>query len=151
MPQHAADSRCAWTRLAVTLAQMTIGSSAMYVVAVALPAVQAEFGVARADASLPYTLMMVGFGLGGVAMGKLADRVGVMWVMLIGAFGLGAGFVAAGLAGSLTAFALAHGLLLGALGSATTFDRTVPVQPGARAAPVQRWPGRRRLRVVGDA
>jgi MFS family permease len=64
---------------------------------------------------------MVGFGLGGVAMGRLADRVGVMWVMLIGAFGLGTGFVAAGMAGSLTGFALAHGLLLGALGSATTF------------------------------
>jgi MFS family permease len=121
MPQHEADSRYAWTRLIVTLALMTIGSGAMYVVAVVLPAVQAEFGVARADASLPYTLMMVGFGLGGVAMGKIADRVGVMWVMLIGAFGLGTGFVAAGLSGSLTAFALAHGLLLGALGSATTF------------------------------
>jgi MFS family permease len=118
---HAADSRYAWTRLAVTLALMTIGSGAMYVVAVVLPAVQAEFGVARADASLPYTLMMVGFGLGGVAMGKLADRFGVMWVMLIGAFGLGAGFIAAGLSGSLMGFALAHGLLLGALGSSTTF------------------------------
>ena len=38
--------------------------AAMYVIAVVLPAVQAEFGVARADASLPYTLLMVGFGLG---------------------------------------------------------------------------------------
>ena len=63
-----ADSRYAWTRLAATLALMTIGSGAMYVVAVVLPAVQAEFGVARADASLPYTLMMVGFGIGGVLM-----------------------------------------------------------------------------------
>ena len=121
MTAHAADSRYAWTRLAVTLALMTIGSGAMYVVAVVLPSVQAEFGVARADASLPYTLMMVGFGLGGVVMGKLADRVGVMWIMLIGALGLGAGFIAAGMAGSLTGFAIAHGLLLGALGSATTF------------------------------
>ena len=121
MSSHAADSRYAWTRLVVTLALMTIGSGAMYVVAVVLPAVQAEFGVARADASLPYTLMMVGFGLGGIAMGRLADRFGVMWVMLIGAFGLGSGFVAAGLSGSLMGFALAHGVLLGALGSATTF------------------------------
>jgi MFS family permease len=118
---HAADSRYAWTRLAVTLALMTLGSGAMYVVAVVLPAVQAEFGVARADASLPYTLMMVGFGLGGVAMGKLADRFGVMWVVLIGAFGIGSGFIAAGLSGSLTGFALAHGVLLGAVGSSTTF------------------------------
>ena len=96
------DSRYAWARLVVTLALMTIGSGAMYVVAVVLPAVQAEFGVARADASLPYTLMMVGFGLGGIAMGKLADRFGVMWVVLIGAVGLGSGFIAAGMAGSLT-------------------------------------------------
>ena len=118
---HAADSRYAWTRLAITLALMTIGSSAMYVVSVVLPAVQAEFGVARADASLPYTLLMIGFGLGGIAMGKLADRFGVMVPVLVGAGGLGAGFVAAGLSGSLMGFAVAHGLLLGLLGSSATF------------------------------
>ena len=55
-----------------------------------LPAVQAEFGVARADASLPYTLLMIGFGLGGILMGRLADRFGVMVPLLIGAVGLGA-------------------------------------------------------------
>jgi MFS family permease len=115
------DSRRAWWRLGLTLALMTIGSGAMYVIAVVLPAVQAEFGVARADASLPYTLMMVGFGLGGVLMGRLADRFGVMVVVLIGAVGLGAGFVLAGMAGSLLAFALIHGVLLGAFGSAATF------------------------------
>ncbi len=115
------DSRQAWLRLALVLLLMTIGSGAMYVIAVVLPAVQAEFGAARADASLPYTLMMVGFGLGGIAMGKLADRFGVMWVVLIGAAGLGSGFILAGMAGSLTAFALLHGVLLGAFGSAATF------------------------------
>ena len=118
---HRADSRYAWMRLFAVLLMMTIGSGAMYVIAVVLPPVQAEFGVARADASLPYTLMMVGFGLGGVAMGKLADRCGVMVVAMIGAVGLGLGYVAAGMAGSLTTFALAHGILLGALGSSTTF------------------------------
>ena len=115
------DSRYAWLRLAAVLALMTVGSSAMYVVSVVLPAVQAEFGVARADASLPYTLLMVGFGVGGVAMGRLADRYGVMAVVMLGAAGLGAGFVAAGLSGSLMVFALVHGVLLGALGCSTTF------------------------------
>ncbi len=118
---HAPDSRHAWQRLAIVLALMTIGSGAMYVIAVVLPAVQAEFGVARADASLPYTLMMVGFGLGGIAMGKLADRFGVMWVVLLGAVGLAAGFIVAGMSGSLMMFALVHGVLLGACGSAATF------------------------------
>ena len=119
--EHAADSRYAWTRLAVTLVLMTIGSGAMYIVAVVLPTVQAEFGVARADASLPYTLLMVGFGIGGIVMGRLADRFGVMVPVLLGAAGLGAGFIAAGLSGSLLAFALAHGLLLGLCGSSATF------------------------------
>ena len=116
-----ADSRYAWIRLAVTLALMTIGSGAMYVVAVVLPAVQAEFGVARADASLPYTLLMIGFGIGGILMGRLADRFGVMVPLLIGAVGLAPGFIAAGLARQHLAFALAHGVLLGLLGSSATF------------------------------
>ena len=57
-----ADSRYAAARLAVTLALMTIGASGMYVVPVVLPAVQAEFGVDRADASMPYSMLMIGFG-----------------------------------------------------------------------------------------
>ncbi len=118
---HAVDSRYAWTRLAVALALMTIGSSAMYVVAVVLPSVQAEFGSARADASLPYTLLMIGFGVGGVFMGRLADRRGVMLPLLIGATGLGAGFAAAAFAGSIWSFAIAHGVLLGLVGSSASF------------------------------
>jgi MFS family permease len=65
-------------RLLVTLALMTVGACGMYVVAVVLPAVQAEFGVSRADASIPYTMLMIGFGVGGMMMGRLADRFGVM-------------------------------------------------------------------------
>ena len=78
---HLADSRHAWRRLAVSLALMTTGSSVMYVVAVVLPTAQAEFGVARADASLPYTLLMLGFGAGGMVMGRWADRFGVQRVL----------------------------------------------------------------------
>ena len=90
MQTHAVDSRYAWGRLAIALMLMTIGSSAMYVVAVVLPSVQAEFGTARADASLPYTLLMIGFGIGGVFMGRLADKRGIVVPLLIGAAGLGA-------------------------------------------------------------
>ena len=108
-------------RLAVALALMTIGSSAMYVIAVVLPAVQKEFGVARADASLPYTLLMVGFGVGGIFMGRLADRRGVMLASLIGAGGLAAGFIVAGMSSGIMSFALVHGVLLGLVGSSATF------------------------------
>ncbi|MFM7706098.1 MAG: MFS transporter, partial [Rubrivivax sp.] len=100
---------------------MTLGSSAMYVVAVVLPVVQAEFGVARSEASLPYTLLMIGFGVGGVLMGRLADRHGVMVPLLLGAAGLGLGFAGAALAPNILVFAILHGVLLGLLGSSATF------------------------------
>jgi MFS family permease len=115
------DSPYAWARLLVSLLLMTLGGSGMYSVTVVLPRIQAEFGVARADASLPYTLTMIGFGIGGILMGKLSDRFGVMVPVLLGAVGLGAGFVAAGSATTLWQFNVAQGLLIGLLGTAATF------------------------------
>jgi MFS family permease len=115
------ESPYAWTRLGVALLLMTIGSVGMYVMAVALTPVQAEFGSDRGGASLPYTLTMVGFGIGGIIMGRLADRFGVAVPVVIGAFGLGVGFIAAGMSQSLLQFALAQGLLIGMLGCSTTF------------------------------
>jgi MFS family permease len=119
--EHGVDSRYAWGRLGAVLALMTIGSSPMYVISVVLPVVQADFGVARAGASLPYTLLMVGFGLGGIAFGRLADRRGLVPVVLLGTAGLAGGYLLAAASPSLWLFALANGLLLGALGSAATF------------------------------
>ena len=116
------DSRSAWHRLLVTLALMTVGASGMYVVPVVLPAVQADFGVARADASMPYTLLMVGFGIGGMLMGRLADRFGVALPLRLGALGLGLGFAGAALSDNIWLFALAHGILIGLCGSAATFS-----------------------------
>ena len=120
-PVHRADSRYAALRLLVTLLLMTVGSSGMYVVSVVLPSVQADFGIARADASLPYTLLMIGFGVGGVLMGRLADRVGVMWPLLIGAVSLGVGYVACSMATGIVTFAIAQGLLVGLLGAGAAF------------------------------
>ncbi len=115
------ESPYAWTRLFVSLLLMTIGGSGVYAVTVALPRIQAEFGVARGDASLPYTMAMIGFGLGGIVMGRLADRFGVIVPVLIGAIGLSAGFFTAGASDSLWQFSAAQGLLMGFLGSAATF------------------------------
>jgi len=123
-PPHAAlpaESGYAWLRLMVSLLLMTIGGAGMYAVTVVLPRVQADFAVDRAAASLPYTLTMIGFGFGGILMGRLADRFGVMVPLMLGAIGLSAGFVSAGLAGNLWVFVLAQGLLLGLLGTSATF------------------------------
>ncbi len=116
-----AESPYACLRLAAALALMTIGGVGMYSMAVALAPVQAEFSADRGGASLPYTLTMIGFGLGGILMGRLSDRFGVFVPILIGGASLGVGFVAAGLAPGLLPFTLVHGLLIGLLGCSATF------------------------------
>ncbi len=114
------DSRKAAWRLLTALWLMLLGNSGMYAVSVVLPTVQTEFGISRADASLPYTLCMLGFGLGGMWMGRWADRFGIARVLGVGALGVTTGFVWAGLSGGIVGFALAQGVL-GLLGIASTF------------------------------
>ena len=115
------DSPYAWFRLVVAMVLCTIGGVGMWSVVVALPAVQMEFDVGRGAASLPYTLTLIGFATGGVMMGRLADRFGVARPIMGGSIALGLGYIASGFSTNLWEFMLAHGLLIGFLGSASTF------------------------------
>ncbi|MGO4666303.1 MFS transporter [Bosea sp. 2RAB26] len=116
--RYAPDSSYAWLRLAMALLVGTVACVGTWSVVVVLPSVQAEFGTARAGASLPYTAVMLGFGVGNILMGRIADRYGIVVPIVMGGVFLGAGYVLAGLAGTLWQFALAHGLLIGIGGAA---------------------------------
>jgi MFS family permease len=115
-----ADSSRAWLRLVVAVALSTLGGVGMWSFMVALPAIQADFAIGRGEASLPFTLAMIGFAGGGVLMGKLADRFGIAVPLLLGTGLLSLGYVAVGLSSSVWQVALAHGLLIG-LGCSATF------------------------------
>jgi MFS family permease len=127
-------SSFAWARLAAVVVLGTIGTVGMWSMPVVLPTVQADFDVARADASLPFTLAMLGFAFGGVLMGRLADRFGLAAPVACGAVALGLGYLGAGFAHSLTLFALMH-VLIG-LGASATF--------GPMMADTSQWFTRRR-------
>ncbi|MEP7030501.1 MAG: MFS transporter [Pseudolabrys sp.] len=114
------DSTYAWTRLCIAVLFSTVGGVGMWSVVVALPAIQSDFGVARGEASLPFTAVMIGFACGGVVMGRLADRFGIVVPLIIGAFCLSLGYIAVGYSSSLTYVALAQGLLIG-VGCSATF------------------------------
>ena len=114
------DSRYAFMRLLFALAIMTLGSVGMYVVVVVLPVAQAEFGITRADASLPYTVLMVGFGIGGILMGRWSDTFGVFRVLLIGAAGNLLGFLWASHSPNIVSLAFAHGMI-GLFGGSASF------------------------------
>ena len=89
----------------------TLGGVGMWSVVVALPTVQSEFAIPRAQASLPFTLAMFGFATGGVVMGRLLDRIGILGPVSLGAVMLAAGYVGAASASNLIMFALAHAVI----------------------------------------
>jgi MFS family permease len=114
-----AESPYAWVRLFTALAIGTIGSVGMWSTVVALPAVQADFAVTRAEASLPFTFAMFGFGSGAMIMGQLADRLGIVVSLLFGAVALCIGYLSASFAPNLWVFALASGIC--GFGSSASF------------------------------
>lgn len=128
------DSAEAWRRLGLVLLIATMGSIGMWSVVVALPVVQAEFGGTRADASLAYTVAMMGFGVGNVVMGRLADRLGIVPVILAGLVALMIGYGSAAIAATSLVFALVHFFI--GFGSGATF--------GPLMVEVSRWFERRR-------
>ncbi len=129
------DGPPAWKRLGAAVLLCTIGSVGLWSVVVVLPAVQVEFAVARADASLSYTLTTLGFGLGGIVIGRAVDRFGVIRPLVLATLALGFGYIGSAYARSLWEFAAIQGALIG-VGSAATF--------GPMIADVSKWFVRRR-------
>jgi MFS family permease len=117
--QFIPDSPRAWVRLALALAIASVGGVGMWSVVVTLPAVQAEFGASRGAVSLAFTLAMLGFGLGGVATGKITDRFGIVTAMALSIGFLGASYILAGLSSTLWQFIAVYFLI--GLGTSATF------------------------------
>ena len=115
------ETRHSWQRLAAAGGIGTVGGVGMWSVVVILPAIQAEFGAARADATLPYAASMIGFALGGVAMGRMVDRFGAFRPVFAGIVALALGYVLAAQAASLWQFALIHALLVSFFGGGVMF------------------------------
>ena len=128
------DSRYSWARLALSLAIATIGNVGMWSVIVVMPAVQAEFGTGRGEASLPYTLTMIGFALGNLWIGRIVDRRGVSFALAAAGLVSGAGYLAAAVSPSILVLSLAQFVI--GVGTAAFF--------GPLIADVSLWFRRRR-------
>ena len=128
------ESSYAWLRLVVAVTISTVGGVGMWSFMVALPALQTDFGVSRADASFPFTMVMFGFAAGGVLMGRLADRFGIAVPLGIGALAVSAGYLATGWSPNLWLVSLAHALI--GLGCSASF--------GPLMADISHWFVRRR-------
>lgn len=113
------DSTYSWLRLLITMMIGTVANVSMWAVVVVMPGIETEFGASRADASLPYTLTMVGFAVGNLLIGRVVDRFGVTVALIGAAIGIAIGYGLAMISPSMLTLSLAH-LVLG-LGAAVGF------------------------------
>ncbi|MEM8975320.1 MAG: MFS transporter [Pseudomonadota bacterium] len=141
-PARRIDGPEAWFRLVIAVILGTVGAVGMWAVVVVLPSVQAEFGVDRADASMPYTATMVGFALGNFIVGRYVDRLGITIPVIAAALMLGSGLVLAAYTTDIWQFTIIQGVLVG-LGTSATF--------GPLMASISHWFERRRGIAVAAA
>lgn len=113
------DGAYSWFRLGISMLISTVGSIGMWAIILVLPTVQNEFGVARADASIPYTATMLGFALGNLLIGRFADRFGIVAPLIVASLALGIGFSVAAVSQNNWQFSLIHALV--GFGAAATF------------------------------
>jgi MFS family permease len=114
------ENSYSWIPLFVSITLSTLGCVGLWSLIVALPAVQADFGVDRAGASLPYALTTVGFMIGGIVVGRLADSFGILPPFAAGTILMSFGYILTAFAANLPVFAVVSGLTIG-LGSGASF------------------------------
>ena len=116
-PMTSIETRKSWVVAFTALAVMSIAYGAPFVAVVALKPIAGELGSARSGPALAYSLAWLGAAVGGIGMGRIADRIGVRWTVAFGAVMIGVGLVVS--AGNSTwRLWLGHGLFIGLLGNA---------------------------------
>ncbi|SNR37474.1 MFS transporter [Puniceibacterium sediminis] len=146
-PEHAPpdtspfDSRYSWARLGITLLIAVMGNVGMWAIIVIMPEVGAEFGVSRAEATLPYTTTMIGFALGNMVIGRAVDRWGVTTALSGAALLIAVSYGVAAFSPTIMVLSLVQ-LAIG-FGTASCF--------GPLIADISLWFDRRRGIAVGIA
>src|SRR5881392_4029336 len=111
------DSRASWAVAFTALAIYSVSFGAPYITVVALKPIAAELGSARSVPALAFALAWFGSALGGIAMGWLAEKLGIRWTVIGGALMVALGLVLSSLGGQTTLL-IGHGLCIGLLGNA---------------------------------
>src|SRR5215469_12916658 len=129
------ETRSSWVAAAVTTTILAISYGAPLLVVVGLKPITASLGTDRSIVALAGALVWVGTGMGGIVMGRVADRIGVRSTVIFGAVMAALGLVVSTI-GQVWALFLGHALLVGLLGNSAHFPPLVVY--------ISRWFDRRR-------
>lgn len=114
-PLHSVETARSWVVASVALAVMATAFGAPWIVVVGLKTIAAEVGGARSIPALAGALVWIGSGVGGILMGRMAERFGVRSTVICGSTMIAAGLALSTLGPSWPLF-VGHGLFIGVLG-----------------------------------
>ncbi|MBC6440933.1 MAG: MFS transporter [Rhodospirillales bacterium] len=120
-PDGVADSLSAWRVALASLLLISIGMGIEYLLWSNVKTISDDMGWSRGTTSAAYALEMLGTGVGGILMGRWADKVGVAPVALIGAMMIPSGALALTRVTEAWQFCLIFGVMIGFMGNATLF------------------------------
>ena len=119
-PVASIESRESWLAAWVTLALLSVSFGAMLLAAVGLKPITEDLGTTRQLVALAGALTWLGTGIGGIVMGRVAERLGIRYTVIFGAAMIGLGLaISAG--GDIGAILVGHVLFVGVLGSGTLY------------------------------
>jgi MFS family permease len=110
------ETRTSWIVAVVALLVMAFSFGAPWVAVVALKAIAADFGGTRSTPALASSLGWIGVGVGGILMGRIAERIGVRFTVMFGAAMIFAGLAISSFGRPWQLF-LGHGVFIGLFGN----------------------------------
>ena len=116
-PARSIETKSSWIAACAALLILTVSFGAPWILVVALKLVAAEVGGgARSVPAFASALGWLGQGVGGIIMGRVADKVGVRWTVMFGCVMICIGLlISAG--GAPWQLCLGHGVFIGLLGN----------------------------------
>jgi MFS family permease len=111
------ETRTSWLVASVSLVMLGMSFGGPWITAVGLKVIASDTGGARQVPALAVSLAFFGTGLGGILMGRVANRYSVKWTAIIGASMIAVGLVLSA-GGQPWQLYLGHGLFMGLLGNA---------------------------------
>jgi MFS family permease len=111
------ETRTSWVVAGVSLALLGFSFGGPWITAVGLKAIAEEMGGVRSVPALAGSLAWFGSAVGGILMGRIAERFGIRWTVMFGSVMICIGlFISTG--GQPWQLYVGHGLFMGLLGNA---------------------------------
>jgi len=114
-PSSSIETRASWAVATVALVTMLMAFGAAWITAVALKDIAAEVNGVRSIPALASALAWLGSGIGGILMGRIADKVGTRWTVICGSLMIGLGLTISTF-GPPWPLWIGHGLFIGLIG-----------------------------------